>query len=130
MQGWVQLFCYRSFYRFKGKFCRQTQGVPIGSPLAGVLAELVIRSLEQTLLSNLIEEAVLYTRYVDDDIVIWNLADRSEELQSNFTIPSYGLKLVLEQRATDKIHFLDIEIIVENGNFRTKVFIESYPMYQ
>lgn len=43
----ADMLCYCSYFRFQNKFYKQTKGVPIGSPLAGVLAELVIRSLEQ-----------------------------------------------------------------------------------
>lgn len=40
----AHLVCHNSFFEFKGIFYRQLQGVPIGSPMAGTLVEIVEKS--------------------------------------------------------------------------------------
>lgn len=64
------LLCYNSCFCFKEQYYRQTKRVPIRSPLAEVLAELVVRFLEETRIHNIIMEAHLYIRYIDDIFVV------------------------------------------------------------
>lgn len=40
------LLCHESYFEFKGQFYHQTIGVPIGSPVAGALAEIIVREIE------------------------------------------------------------------------------------
>lgn len=86
----------------------------------------MLRSIEKTTVSSIIEEVALYVRYVDDVFVIWGSKDMSKELQRGFSTQDYGLKLTLEQKEKNKIHFLDVQIIYENNNIKTKVLQETY----
>lgn len=121
----ADLLCNNSFYRFKDKYYIQTKGVPIGSPLAGELAELVIRSIEETMIHNLLEETCLYVKYVDDLFVIWKNVNHSEELFKIFTDKVYGLKLNLEQMEKETIHFLDVQIQITSSTIQTTVYRKS-----
>lgn len=60
------LICHELYFKYNGVFYKQHQGVPIGSPMAGVLAELVVREVELQLSHNLSSDFLLYSKYVED----------------------------------------------------------------
>lgn len=59
---------------------------------------------------------------MDDIFVIWCGNEKSKELQDKFTMSSYGLKLALDQKEKHRIHFLDVEILVEHRNKWMRVY--------
>lgn len=66
------LLLYNSFFFYGDRFYRQTRGVPIGGPMAGVIAELVVRRCEQQVASALHNNVRFFSRYVDDLFFIYN----------------------------------------------------------
>ncbi|XP_023232798.1 uncharacterized protein LOC111632564 [Centruroides sculpturatus] len=67
----AHLMCYTSFFTFNQRIYLQERGVPMGSPLSGDLCELIVRKLDNQVLQSFNAEIVLYTRYVDDILIIW-----------------------------------------------------------
>ncbi len=64
----------QNYFTFDNKFYRQTSGLPMGSPLSPLLADIFMDSLEQTIfLSNhsLFRNITYWHRYVDDILVLW-----------------------------------------------------------
>lgn len=114
--------CYDSFFVFNRTFYQQEIGVPIGSPLAGVLAEITLRSLEPKIINELQPSLKFYTRYVDDVITQWENINDIDKLAEAFTIEAYGLKLKKEQQSLKEINYLDIKIVVEEDNIVTSVY--------
>ena len=51
---------------FNDKFYRQTFGLPMGSPLSPILADLFMQDLELVSLNKLSVTSLFYVRYVDD----------------------------------------------------------------
>lgn len=93
--------------------------------MVGALAELVLRSIEETSLHDLITEAHLYTRYIDDVFVIWKQEDKLDELETLFTLPSYDLKLSLQQKDCRNMHFLDVQLIKNGATLEISVYSRS-----
>lgn len=107
---------------FKKKFYQQVKGVPIGSPMVGILAELIVRSKETLILKDFANDYKFYKRYVDDVLVIWKKNDRSEDLENAFTDMAYGLALKTNQIDRKTVHFLDIWIKVEQTFYSAKIY--------
>lgn len=87
------LICHESYFEFRGMFYKQLEGVPIGSPMAGVLAEIVVREVEQQLHHSLTNKFSLYSRYVDNIFVLWKTNHRADDLIQHFSRKEYGLTL-------------------------------------
>lgn len=90
--------------------------------MAGILAELVIRELESQLNPDLVNEFLLYSRYVDDIFILWNGAHKSSLLLKHFSRSEYGLSLKLTQTSRSVVNFLDIKIIASGDHFDTTVY--------
>ncbi|UYV80991.1 hypothetical protein LAZ67_19002420 [Cordylochernes scorpioides] len=55
-----------STFTFDAQFFKQTKGSPMGSPLSTVVAEVVMRSLDQWITSRHSSDIFLWRRYIDD----------------------------------------------------------------
>ncbi|XP_067126607.1 uncharacterized protein [Centruroides vittatus] len=119
----AHLATFSSFFEFEDTTYKQHRGVPMGSPVSGLLCELVVRSLESSKLHKYKGKIVLYARYVDDVCIIWNEKPDVEKFSRDMNNNIFGLELEIEQQSHRKIHFLDIDVEVEEeGKITTKVY--------
>nr|VZI43883.1 unnamed protein product [Spirometra erinaceieuropaei] len=61
-------FCQQTFFTFAGETYEQIKGTPMGTPVSGLVAELVLQDLEK--IAFIQNERVFLRRYVDDTFVI------------------------------------------------------------
>ena len=54
---------------FNNKFYKQIFGIPMGSPLSPILADIVMQDFEKKVISMLPARLLFYFRYVDDIIL-------------------------------------------------------------
>ncbi|XP_067118750.1 uncharacterized protein [Centruroides vittatus] len=127
----ANLVCCESFFVYEDQTFKQKRGVPMGSPISGLLCELVVRKVELKVLRGFERDIVYYKRYVDDIFILWknnrviaNFVDRINENEE-------GLSLKLEQKSSRMLHFLDINIVFRKGHISTGVFIKPThsPLY-
>nr|VZI05057.1 unnamed protein product [Spirometra erinaceieuropaei] len=60
-------FCQQTFFPFAGETYEQIKGTPMGSPVSGLVAELVLQELEKIAF---LQHEPVFWRYVDDTLVI------------------------------------------------------------
>lgn len=89
----AHLVCYSSYYRFNGKIFKQTKGIPIGSPMAGILAEIMLGNIEGQILPQFLPSMIVYKRYVDDILIIWKDEKYINDITKALTLEQYGIKL-------------------------------------
>ncbi|UYV85005.1 hypothetical protein LAZ67_X004229 [Cordylochernes scorpioides] len=82
-----------STFTFDTQFFKQTKGSPMGSPLSTVVAEVVMRSLDQWITSRHSSDIFLWRRYIDDTFC---LVPSKVKVNSEFYIECV-LKPVIEQ---------------------------------
>ncbi len=61
------------YFVWSGRLYRQCDGLPMGGRLSPVLAGIFVEDLEETALAACPIAPLLYKRYVDDIVVVWNL---------------------------------------------------------
>ncbi|XP_023211440.1 uncharacterized protein LOC111614308 [Centruroides sculpturatus] len=84
---------------------------------------MVIRSLKNSILQKYKDKMIMYARYVDDVFIIWNDKPDIRQFIRDINSNTYGLELELEQQDQKRVHFLDIEVeIDEEGQIVTKVY--------
>ncbi|XP_023210921.1 uncharacterized protein LOC111613804 [Centruroides sculpturatus] len=103
----------------------------MGSPISGLLCDLVVRKLEEKVLRSFEREIVFYKRYVDDLFIIWRNNREITSFIDRINDNEEGLSLKLEQKSSMMVHFLDINIIFSKGHVSTGVYIKPThsPLY-
>ncbi|XP_023213744.1 uncharacterized protein LOC111639639 [Centruroides sculpturatus] len=118
----AHLICYNSFFQFNGITYGQGRGVPMGSPIAGDLCEIVVRQLEDIVIPQYSPNILLYKRYVDDILILWRIEPDVSRFVDSFNDNPYGLTLEIDQAHASEAHFLDINIKFEQTTTRTEVY--------
>jgi len=109
----LRLIMNSTFFKFNGKVYKQIFGTLMGSPLSPILADLVMKKLEETTLFRLPFHIPLYVRYVDD-IGIAAPSCLIPNILNMFNSFHKRLQFTIEVPEINSLNFLDITLIV-NG---------------
>lgn len=104
-----------SFFQYGGKSYDQTFGVPMGSPLSPVVANIIMEKVEQTAIEKLKAENItlhVYRRYVDDCFVVGKESD-IEVIVQTFNGIHQSLNFTVEKELNCSIRFLDLTLSKE-----------------
>ena len=108
-------------FMFEGKFYDQIDGVAMGSPLGPVLANLFMGYHEQKWLQSFEEcELVLYRRYVDDIICLFNCESDADKFFVFLNQRHPKIKFTIEKQTENQLSFLDLLITSNGNNFQKK----------
>ncbi|XP_023228594.1 uncharacterized protein LOC111628967 [Centruroides sculpturatus] len=127
----ANLVCCESFFGFEGQTYKQNRGVPMGSPISGLLFELVVKKIEEKVVHSFRNDIVYFKKYVDDIFILWKsnrgISNFIERINDN----KDDLNLKLEQKSSVMIHFLDINITFKKGHLSTNVYTKPThsPLY-
>ena len=117
-------FCLNnSYFSFQGRFCQQTEGAAMGSPISPIVANLFMEDLEVQAIRTSPTQPSLWKRFVDDTFTIIKKEDRSSFLQHLNSIHQ-NIKFTCEEERDDgSMPFLDILVTPkEDGSLSTLVF--------
>jgi len=98
-----------TFFTFNDVVYKQTFGVPMGSPLSPIVADLVLQDLETHSLRSLPFKPDFYFRYVDD-IILSTTKSRIDAIVNIFNTYHPRLKFTVEVGG-EQINFLDTTLI-------------------
>ena len=104
----------QNYFRFGDKIYQPPKGVAMGSPISGLIAEVFLQHLENTHIKHIMERQhiTLYTRYVDDILIIYDNRHITAETILNHinTIhPNITFDLTMEEN--NQICYLDLKLI-------------------
>ena len=115
-----------NYFWYGGDFYLQEKGVAMGAKFAPSLANIFMAKWEEDVVYALERpEIVLWARYIDDILLLWK-GDRTS-LDTFMTILNdnqVGICLSYEASPLS-IHFLDLEIFVENHQLKTRTYFKS-----
>ena len=137
----TELCCESTIFTFNGRFYQQKFGVAMGSPLACILANIMMECMEGELMSMFPVQPAVWLRYVDDILCIW--PHGMEHFQQfldglNSLIPSIKLTAEWESRnintGISTLPFLDVLIhrsssAVSFSVYRKPSHVHSYMHY-
>ncbi|BHF83317.1 hypothetical protein SprV_0802645900 [Sparganum proliferum] len=111
--------CLKNYCKFDNKYYQQVKGSPMGSPISGLLAELVLQRLEHEVFQTL--KPKMWLRYVDDTFVV--IKDREvERLHQSLNDVFPAIQFTREEAVGDNLSFLDVKIQrLDDGNLTTSV---------
>nr|VZI30325.1 unnamed protein product [Spirometra erinaceieuropaei] len=113
-------FCLKTYFMFGGTIYEQMKGTPMGSPITGLIAELVLQRLESLVFRH--HRPKFWARYVDDTFVV---IERDQVLtfkeQLNAVFPN--IQFTMEEEENNQLAFLDVLVCRKDcGGLKTKVF--------
>ena len=112
---------------FEGKFYDQLDGVAMGSPLSPVLANLFMGYHEQKWLESFEEcELILYRKYVDDIICLFNSESDADKFFVFLNQWHPKIKFTIEKQTENQLSFLDLLITCNEENFLTSVYRKKH----
>jgi hypothetical protein len=126
--GWYDVITLQNYFSTNGEILIQKEGLAMGAPTAGLLAEFFLQHLEQLHISHLSEKhkIIKYFKYVDDVLVIYdtNHAD-VQNISRDFNTIHPRLKFTAEWETDNQINFLDVTIHRTRTNWRIAVYRKS-----
>ncbi|VDP82445.1 unnamed protein product [Schistosoma mattheei] len=109
-------------FTFDGEYFRQVDGVAMGSPLGPLLAD-IFMSYVENMTSELISEATLYRRYMDDILIICNKDFDVYRLLDKFNGVQDDIVMTYESESNGQLAFLDILLSRrDDGTIRRSVY--------
>ena len=113
-----------SYFFFDEKLYRITDGLAIGNPIAGTLANIFLCHHENIWLEQCPPEfkPMFYKRYIDDTCLVFENSTQSEKFLSYINEKHANIKFTCENEINKILPFLDVKIDREGGIFHTAVY--------
>jgi len=116
-----------NYFTHNNEFYKQTQGLPMGSPLSGTLAEIYLNNFENKYIFNnhnkYRNNIIYWNRYVDDILILFQGTKRQlDNLHQIINNKQPTIKFTLEVETDNQINFLDLTIRNENSKHIFKIY--------
>ena len=111
----LRIVLKQNYFTFDGKFFKQGEGLAMGSPLSGLLADIYLNFYENNyLLSNCNsyhDKIISYTRYVDDTFMVFNGTCRQMDMLLKYMNNiNNNIKFTMEVENENCLNFLDLSV--------------------
>ena len=121
MRG-INICLDNTYIQFKNQFYRQIFGVPMGSPISVIIANLVMETIETKDLQTFQNPPIMWKRYVDDTFVVIK-KNNLETFHEHLNNIEASIKFTLETESSNFLPFLDVLVVKEkSGNLITKLY--------
>jgi hypothetical protein len=113
LMRWYDVITHQNYFASNDKILIQEDGLAMGAPTSGLLAEFFLQHLEKTHIPHLTEKHKItrYFRYVDDILIVYD--SNSSDLHNilnDFNKIHPKLNFTAEQETDSQLNFLDITI--------------------
>ena len=117
-------------FEFNGNHYLQKLGTAIGTRMAPSYANLFMDRLETTLLDRYPKKPHIWLRYTDNIFMVWT--EGKEELINFLTYLNSAHNTIKFTRvwSTNKVNFLDVNVINSNGNITTDLYVKPTDKHQ
>jgi hypothetical protein len=107
-RGWYDVITHQNYFS-SGEILIQEEGLAMGAPTSGPLAEFFLQYLEHIHISLLSDTR--YFSYVDDILIIYDTNHSDvHNILDDFNTTHPKLKFTAEQETNNELNFLDITI--------------------
>ena len=122
-------FCLKnSVIHYRGQWFKSCEGIPTGGPESDPIANIYVRwMLDTKILPQLVDKdkSDNRTRFLDDLSFTWRGSARQFSTFLNAVNKIGGpLKFTLKGEVGTEVNFLDVTLILEDGDFRTSLFVK------
>ena len=98
-----------TYFIYEGKYYKQVEGAPMGSPLSPAMANIFMEDLEEKVLETSVYKPSCWFRYLDDTFVIWpHGKDALDDFLVHLNTAHSSIKFTMEIEENGKLPFLDV----------------------
>jgi len=115
----------QNYFTYQNQISRPTKEVAMVFPLAGIIAEIFLQSLERTHFKPLLDKnhIIFYTRYIDDILIIYDTAQMNLDTITHYTnIINNYVELHPTPEQNNEVSFLDLAIIRNTPHLEIDIF--------
>jgi hypothetical protein len=109
----IRIIIDNNFFLFNGKLYKQMIGLPMGSRISGLLANIYLDYLEKSIVPTL--PIAIYKRYVDDIFILTKDSDSADNIANQLNNISEKIKFEMEKPINGKLNLLDFGVMINNG---------------
>ena len=125
---WYDVISRQNYFSHNQDLLSQRDGLAMGAPSSGLIAELFLQHMEHTHLTHLSHKHGIFDcfRYVDDILPIFNpeLSD-IQSILTDFNTLHPKLHFTAQTERDNTINYLDISIQKTSHNLRTSIYRKS-----
>nr|VZI20829.1 unnamed protein product [Spirometra erinaceieuropaei] len=116
-------YCLKTNFTFGGQMHEEIKGTPMGSPISGLMAEVVLQRIEHLVFTKY--QPKFWARYVDDTFAIVRSSD-VEHLKELLNSVDQNIQFTMEAETNNQLFFLDVLVRRSaTGQLQTTVFIKA-----
>ena len=116
----------QNYFTFDDGYYFQRDGLAMGSPLSGILADIYLNYYENNFFFNnntFANNIIYYGRYVDDTFLIFNGSLRQlNNLKNVLNAINNNIQFTMETETENEICFLDLTVIKNRDNLKFKIY--------
>ena len=116
-------------FEFDGEEYEQIEGLPMGSPLSGVLANLFMETLEADHYLGIVGPHALWVRYVDDITLVIAVRVVTEDLVARLNAIHPCIQFTYDEEQDGKLPVLDV-MIKRNENHEPRFAVYRKPTHK
>lgn len=121
----IRLTLKHNYFSFNNVLYSQTQGLPMGSPLSGILANIYMDSLENQFLNNLQNRSAIesWDRFVDDIFLIYDLEYiNAQQILDGINNLHPSVQFTKEEEIMSSLNHLDLTLNRHNNKIECRVY--------
>ena len=123
----LRVILSQNYFTFDNRFFAQDDGLAMGSPLSGFLADLYLNHFENEYVlshkNRFYKKIISYTRYVDDTFLVFDGTRRQAEILNKYINSIHpNIKFTLELENEHSLNFLDLMIQNINNHLKFKIY--------
>ncbi|BHF76602.1 hypothetical protein SprV_0501970100 [Sparganum proliferum] len=116
-------YCLKTYFTFGGQMYEQIKGTPMGSPISGLIAEVVLQRVEHLVFPKY--QPKFWASYVDDTFVVVKTIDM-EHLKELLNSVDPDMQFTMEAETNNQLPFLDVLVRRRaTGQLQTTIFRKS-----
>jgi len=121
------VFKEQNYFTFNNQIYQQTDGLAMGSPLSGILAEIYLNHFENNFIfsdnNKTKDKIIFYSRYVDDICLLYSGNARQLKLLLNYLNSiTKKLQFTLEVEDNKQLNFLDLTLKKSGNSLKYSIY--------
>lgn len=120
----IELCLDHNYLQYNNKIYSDSNGIPIGSPLSPLMAEIFLAHIEDKIFAHPASSKILYWyRYVDDVLALYLGTDRQLDAFKQFINSLHPtIEFELEKSLNNTINFLDLTVTIKDNKHLFQIY--------